>query len=130
MNPATPVFWRAHVGTREQAPQQRTDASQCGLAEGSQTALHFRPEGGRSKSTCRQGSLQRGRRRGIFVNPGMVLPREANLRALSRSIKALSASRIKAVFSSTPVNSWALRTRSSSRATVVLIGVRTDYIIK
>src|SRR5208282_2238699 len=71
------------------------------------------------------------RRRGIFFNSGIVPPRDANLRALSRSMRALSASRINAVFSATPVNSWAIRTRSSSSATVVLIGTPgTDYSIK
>src|ERR1035441_7752573 len=60
-------------------------------------------------------------RRGIFFNFGMVPSRDANRRALSRSIRALSASRISAVFSATPVNSWATRTKSSSSATVVLI---------
>src|SRR5258708_21926122 len=64
-------------------------------------------------------------RRGIFFNAGMVPPRDANRRALSRSMRALSASRIRAVFSATPVNSWAIRTRSSSNATVVLIGQGT-----
>jgi hypothetical protein len=34
--------------------------------------------------------------------------RDANRRALSRSMRPLSASRISAVFSSTPVNSWAV----------------------
>ena len=38
----------------------------------------------------------RGLRRGIFFNAGIVLPREASLRALFRSIRALRASRIKA----------------------------------
>ena len=60
-------------------------------------------------------------RRGIAFSPGIVLPRDANLRALSRSIRALRASRISAVFSATPVNSWAMRTKSSSSATVVRI---------
>jgi hypothetical protein len=50
-------------------------------------------------------------RRGTFFNAGIVPPRDANLRALSRSINALRASRIKAVFSATPVNSWAIRKR-------------------
>src|ERR1039457_7269730 len=72
-----------------------------------------------------------GRRRGIFFNFGMVPSRDANRRALSRSMRALSASRISAVFSATPVNSWAMRTRSSSSATVVLIALiiaSTDVI--
>jgi hypothetical protein len=71
-------------------------------------------------------------RRGVFFNPGIEPPREANLRALSRSIKALRASRINAVFSATPVNSWAVRTRSSSKATVVRIMsfLGTNYSIK
>jgi hypothetical protein len=47
------------------------------------------------------------RRRGMFFKPGIVAPSAANLRALSRSMSALSASRISAVFSLTPVNSWA-----------------------
>src|SRR2546423_5556482 len=79
------------------------------------------------------GQNQRGagRRRGMFFIPGMVPPRDANRRALSRSMRAFSASRIRAVFSSTPVNSWAIRTRSSSNATVVLIRVPgTDYSIE
>src|SRR4029077_3866492 len=70
------------------------------------------------------------RRRGIFFNSGIVPPSDANLRALSRSMRALRASRINAVFSVTPVNSWAMRTRSSSSATVVLIKTPgTDYSI-
>jgi len=59
------------------------------------------------------------RRRGIFPSCGMVPPSAANRRALSLSIRALSASRSNAAFSSTPVNSWAVRTSSSSSATVV-----------
>src|SRR5437899_8849816 len=62
-----------------------------------------------------------GLRRGMFFNLGMEAPRAAKRRALSRSIRALRASRINAVFSSTPVNSWAVRMRSSSRAMVVLM---------
>src|SRR5208282_3113929 len=73
----------------------------------------------------------RARRRGVFLNLGMVPPREANRRALSRSISAFSASRIKAVFSATPVNSRAMRRRSSSSAIVVLIGnAGFDYSIR
>src|SRR2546425_550321 len=69
-------------------------------------------------------------RRGTFFNCGIVPPRDANLRALSRSMRALRASRISAVFSATPVNSWAMRTRSSSSARVVLIGTPgTNYSI-
>lgn len=63
-----------------------------------------------------------GLRRGMRLSFGIVPPRAANLRALSRSINALRASRISAAFSDTPVNSCAVRTRSSSRAMVVLIG--------
>src|SRR4029077_2850641 len=62
-----------------------------------------------------------GRRRRMFFNPGMEPPKAAKRRALSRSMRALRASRINAVFSSTPVNSWAVRMRSSSRAMVVRI---------
>ncbi len=58
-------------------------------------------------------------RRGGFFNPGIVPPRDARRRALSRSISALRASRSNAAFSATPVNSWAVRMRSSSSATVV-----------
>src|ERR1700690_3527089 len=70
----------------------------------------------------RENQFGRPLRRGIFFNSGIVPPRDANLRALSRSMRALRASRINAVFSATPVNSWAMRTRSSSSARVVLIG--------
>src|ERR1700719_1059649 len=70
-------------------------------------------------------------RRGIALNFGMVPPREASRRALSRSMRAFSASRIKAVFSVTPVNSWVIRTRSSSRASVVVTKASgTDYRIR
>src|SRR5258708_942880 len=78
-----------------------------------------------------KNQFERTRRRGICFKFGMVPPRDANLRALSRSISALRASRTNAVFSATPVNSWAMRTRSSSSARVVLIEVpRTTYSIK
>jgi len=60
-------------------------------------------------------------RRRTGLSSGIVPPKEANLRALSRSIRALRASRSSAVFSPTPVNSCARRTRSSSKATVVLM---------
>src|SRR5580698_3992071 len=73
------------------------------------------PDRGVCENQCRR------LRRGTFFNSGIVPPRDANLRALSLSIRALRASRINAVFSATPVNSWAVRTRSSSSATVVLI---------
>lgn len=69
-----------------------------------------------------------GRRRGVAFNRGIVPASDANLRALSRSMRALRASRSKAVFSATPVNSWAVRTRSSSNATVVLIKLRARII--
>jgi hypothetical protein len=49
--------------------------------------------------------LSRDLRRGTFFNLGIVPPKEANLRALSRSMSALRASRTNAVFSTTPVNS-------------------------
>lgn len=64
-------------------------------------------------------------RRGIFFKPGMLPPMEANRRALSRSIRALRASRISADLSPIPVNSWAILTRSSSRVTVVLMDLIT-----
>src|SRR5579864_1697769 len=64
-----------------------------------------------------------GRRRGMVFNLGMEPPRAAKRRALSRSIRALRASRINAVFSFVPVYSWATRTRLSSSAMVVLISV-------
>src|ERR1039458_2523892 len=68
-----------------------------------------------------ENQFDRTLRRGMFFNSGIEPPRDANLRALSRSMRALRASRINAVFSATPVNSWAMRTRSSSSARVVLI---------
>jgi len=57
-------------------------------------------------------------RGGGFFNPGIVPPRGAKRPELSRSMRALRASRINAVFSATPVYSWARPTRSSSSATV------------
>src|SRR5689334_7106993 len=76
----------------------------------------------------RQNQFELGLRRGIRLISGMVPPKAANLRALSRSIKAFRASRSNALFSATPVNSWATRTSSSSRATVVLIGTHYSII--
>src|SRR5208282_2680194 len=61
------------------------------------------------------------RRRGISSKSGIVPPSAASLRALSRSIRDLRASRMRAVFSATPVYSWAVRTSSSSSVMVVLI---------
>src|ERR1039458_10352554 len=67
----------------------------------------------------RENQFGRTLRRGIFFRRGIVPPREANLRALSRSMRALSASRSNAVFSATPVNSCAMRTKLSSSVTVI-----------
>jgi hypothetical protein len=50
-----------------------------------------------------------------------VPPKRANPRALSRSINALSASRIRLDISCSPVSACALATSSSSSATVVRI---------
>src|SRR5215467_2830271 len=72
-----------------------------------------------------QNQLDFALRRGIALSSGIVPPRDASRRALSRSISALRASRTSAVFSATPVNSRAVRRRSSSKAMVVLIGI--DY---
>src|SRR5208283_5835707 len=83
------------------------------------------------ENQCGRAFVLPSLRRGIFFNLGIVPPRDANLRALSRSMRALRASRTNAVFSTTPVNSWAVRTRSSSSARVVLIKTQgTDYSIK
>src|SRR5262245_23351835 len=54
------------------------------------------------------------RRRGGAATSGSLPPSRANLRALSRSIRAFSASRTSADFSFNPVNAWAFRRRSSS----------------
>jgi hypothetical protein len=48
-------------------------------------------------------------------------PSNASLRALSRSMRDFSASLTRADFSATPVHSWAMRTRSSSSVSVVLM---------
>jgi hypothetical protein len=66
------------------------------------------------------GALRRER----FSSFGMVPPKDANRRAVSRSIRALRASRIHAVFSFIPVDSWAMRTRWSSKTTVILIRLK------
>ena len=60
-----------------------------------------------------------GARHGDIARSGSLPPRRANRRALSRSINALSASRIKAEFSLRPVKARALATNSSSSATVM-----------
>src|SRR5438034_130305 len=77
----------------------------------------------------REDQREFARRRGMRLSSGIAPPNAASLRALSRSMRALRASRSKAVFSATPVNSWAMRTRSSSRAMVVLINVPQAHII-
>jgi len=68
-------------------------------------------------------------RRGTSSSSGIVPPSAASLRALSRSIKALRASLTRAVFSATPVNSWASLTKSSSSASVVLIYFPQAHIL-
>lgn len=60
-----------------------------------------------------------GLRLGIEAITGDVPPRAANLRAASRSISALRASRMRALLSTKPVYSCAVLTRSSSKAMVV-----------
>src|SRR5271165_2048075 len=59
--------------------------------------------------------------RGIGLNLGSVPPSRASLRALSRSIRAFSASRTRAVFSLRPVHACALTRSSSSIASVARI---------
>src|SRR3981081_1395306 len=66
----------------------------------------------------RQDHLPKRRRGGAFSR-GEVPPSRARRRALSRSIKALSASLTRADFSSMFVSSWAMASISSSRVTVV-----------
>src|SRR5262249_15874375 len=65
-------------------------------------------------------------RRGAF-SFGWLPPRSASLRALSRSISALSASRTRDDFSLSPVKAWALAINSSSRASVVRMGFLLTY---
>ena len=60
-----------------------------------------------------------GRRRGAFARSGSLPPMRASRRALSRSINALSASRMRADFSLRPVKACAFARSSSSRATLV-----------
>jgi hypothetical protein len=50
---------------------------------------------GNRKTGGRENQFNFKRRCGTVVNPDMVLPKRDNLRALSRSINAFSASRIK-----------------------------------
>jgi hypothetical protein len=61
------------------------------------------------------------RRRGGAFNRASLLPSRANRRALSRSMRAFSASLINEDFLLRPVKAWAFATRSSSRAIVVRI---------
>src|SRR5262245_1047582 len=63
-----------------------------------------------------QDHAGRGRRRGGRLSAGSCPPRRAKRRALSRSIKAFSASRTRADFSSKPVNACAFASKSSSNA--------------
>jgi hypothetical protein len=64
-----------------------------------------------------------GRRRGGGFASRSLPPKRARRRALSRSINAFRASRIRLDFSFRPVKAWALATSSSSRATVVRINM-------
>ena len=61
-------------------------------------------------------------RRGGAARSASLPPSRAKRRALSRSMRALSASRTRTDFSFNPVKAWAFRKRSSSRARVVRIG--------
>src|ERR1700722_3906683 len=62
------------------------------------------------------------RRLGIGFNRGLLPPRLANRRALSRSIKAFKASRTSAVFLLSPVNETAFSSKASSSERVVRMG--------
>src|SRR5260370_24871415 len=68
-----------------------------------------------------QDHAEADRRRGGASRPGSLPPRRASRRALSRSMRALSASRTRLDFSLRPVKAWALATSSSSSASVVRI---------
>ena len=61
------------------------------------------------------------RLRGIDFSPGIVPPKAASRRALSRAINALRPACTSAVFSSIPVNCLARSTKSPSRFRVVLM---------
>jgi hypothetical protein len=65
----------------------------------------------------------RGRRRGTWARDGWVPPSRASRRALSRSIRAASASRTTAVFPVLPVRRCASARMSSSKARVVRTAV-------
>lgn len=67
----------------------------------------------------REDQSEEERRRGTDLMAGEEPPSKASLRALSRSMRDLSASLTRADFSATPVYSCAIRTRSSSSVTVV-----------
>src|SRR6478736_6236119 len=68
-----------------------------------------------------QDQADLARRRGGAFRSGSLPPRRASLRALSRSMSALSASRTRLDFSFKPVKACALATSSSSSASVVRI---------
>jgi hypothetical protein len=106
---------------RGPVPQQQMDGLRCFGLPVVCEARRCLPGNDRSKSRCLRGSPYGTRLRGMSSRSGIVPPRDASLRALSRSISDLRASRTSAVFSVIPVNSWAVRIRSSSIARVVRI---------
>src|SRR3982074_3452536 len=73
-----------------------------------------------------QDHVELDRRRGGALRQRSLPPRRANRRALSRSMRALSASRTRLDFSFKPVKAWALATSSSSRARVVRMPFVSD----
>ena len=103
--------WRSVI--RGPVPQQQMDGLRCfGLPVVCEARCCL-PGNDRSKSRCLRGSPYGTRLRGMSSRSGIVPPRDASLRALSRSISDLRASRTSAVFSVIPVNSWAFRIRHS-----------------
>jgi hypothetical protein len=70
-----------------------------------------------------------GRRRRMGAIPGDAPPNSASLRPASRSINALSASRMRALFSIRPVYSCATLMRSSSNAMVLRKGISPAPIL-
>jgi hypothetical protein len=77
----------------------------------------------------RKNHFAAGRRRRMGAIPGDAPPNSASLRPASRSINALSASRMRALFSIRPVYSCATLMRSSSNAMVLRKGISPAPIL-
>ena len=116
--------WGTDAVTQVARRKFRDDEQVHGDATSGEFALerrHCRVEAVNPDGSVREDHRSSTRSREIGCNSGMEPPRAASRRPASRSISALGASPARAVFSVIEVYSPAVRSRSSSRAGVVLI---------